>query len=307
MSNFSPSAVIDPCVGVLAGPRPAPAHTPFWTGPTVAKRLANLDWTVVLGIAGMHLACLAAPFTFTWSGLIVFGVGIYLCAGLGICLGYHRLLTHGSFKCPRWVKWSLALLGALSWQGGPVQWVGVHRLHHKDSDQPDDPHSPRHGFVWSHMLWCMVRNPHARNPRDAARDLQRDPVVAWIDRWFVLPQVLLAALLFTAGHYLCDAGLSWLVWGVAVRTVVSYHSTWFVNSAAHTWGYRNFATSDGSRNLWWVAFLSFGEGWHNNHHAQQRSAAHGMRWWELDLTYLTIRLMGLLGLARDIVRPSAPH
>jgi len=250
----------------------------------------------------MHAGCLLAPFFFTWSGLGL-AVGLWwLCGGLGICLCFHRLLTHRSFRTPKIVEYILTILGTMNWQGSPICWVGTHRIHHKHSDSDEDPHSPRHGFNWAHMLWCLTRvRPGQRSPRLAALDLQRDRIMAWIDRLHFLPQFVLAGALFAIGHFAFDAGLSWLFWGVCVRTVWVYHVTWFVNSASHTWGYQTFDTGDDSKNTWWVALLGFGEGWHNNHHAVQRSAAHGMRWWEIDTTYWVIKAMSWVGLARDVV------
>ncbi|MGA0174409.1 MAG: acyl-CoA desaturase, partial [Phycisphaerales bacterium] len=199
-----------------------------------------------------------------------------------------------------------ATLGALCWQGGPLHWVGTHRLHHAESDSELDPHSPQHGFTWSHILWCFHQRPDGRDPFEVTKDLARDPYLVWLDRWFLLPQVGLAAVLYGIGYWATGTGmgaLGYVIWGVCVRTIFCYHATWFVNSAAHTWGYRNFRTTDGSRNTWWVALLSFGEGWHNNHHAQQRSAAHGMRWWEVDPTWWTIRALERMGLVHSVVRP----
>jgi len=269
----------------------------------------NLAWrnmavSNTFGIVLMHLGCIAAPFTFSWANLGVAGFLWWACGGLGVCLCYHRLLTHRSFKTPKVVEYFLTILGTLNWQGGPIQWVGTHRIHHKHSDGEHDPHSPQHGFNWSHILWAFLKDPPGQNPRDAAKDLQRDPVHVWIDKHHGLPQVVLAVILFLVGHY-AMGGNGWglVVWGVCVRTVFTFHATWFVNSAAHTWGYRNYDTNDDSRNNWWVAILSFGEGWHNNHHAAQRAAAHGRRWFEVDLTYITIKVMSWMGLARNIVKP----
>lgn len=264
----------------------------------------NLDWSVVLGIAAMHLGSLAAPFYFTWSGLAVMILFVWLTGNVGITLCYHRLLTHRSFKTPKWFEYFITLMGCLAWQGGPIQWVGVHRIHHRHSDDEDDPHTPNHGFGWAHMFWCMRKDPGGkRRAEDAAKDLQRDVVHRLINRYFWVPQLPLLAVMYFAGQWIADAGVSWLLWGVCVRVVLVYHGTWFVNSASHTWGYRNYETKDQSTNLWWVALVSFGEGWHNNHHAHQRSAAHGLRWFELDITYWTIRFLGLIGLARHIVLP----
>lgn len=274
-----------------------------------AFSFAGLDWTNFLGIGGLHIICILAffPMFFSWSGLIIAFALWCICGGWGICIGYHRLLTHRSFATPKWFEYFLTLLGTMNWQGGPIRWVGVHRIHHKESDGDLDPHSPQHGFTWAHMFWTVMKDPEGVDPYAVTKDLQRDSTMVWIDRYFYIPLFLLAPVLFGLGWWLLgtwQGGMSWVVWGVAVRTVFGYHATWFVNSAAHTWGYRNFKTKDGSRNNWWVALLSFGEGWHNNHHAQQRSAAHGMRWWEIDLSYMTIRVFELVGLAKRVVRPN---
>jgi stearoyl-CoA desaturase (delta-9 desaturase) len=270
--------------------------------------LKKLHWPVVLGIAAMHLGCLLAPFYFSWSALVLTLFLIWLTGGLGVTLCYHRLLTHRSFKTPKWFEYVLTCIACLAWQGGPVNWVGTHRIHHRFSDHELDPHSPRHGFAWAHVWWCMHKRPQGQRPAAAAGDLLRDPVLRWINKYFWVPQALLVPILYFAGEAagssgLQTSGLSWLIWGVCVRTAFVYHATWFVNSASHTWGYRNYETRDRSTNLWWVALISLGEGWHNNHHAHQRSAAHGLRWYEIDLTYLTIRLLACVGLARDIVLP----
>lgn len=263
-------------------------------------------WGNVIAIGALHVLCLLAPMTFTWSGLTLAIVLSWITGSLGITLCFHRLLTHRSFETPKWVEYILTIFGCLTWQGGPIHWVGTHRLHHRDSDKPGDPHSPHDGFSWAHMVWCLT-TPLDYDPRDAAKDMSRDRVLRAIDNWFWIPQFVLAGVLFGIGSWLYDlhVGLSWFIWGVAVRTVFVYHITWFVNSAAHTWGYRNFKTTDDSRNNWWVALLSFGEGWHNNHHAYQRSAAHGMRWWEIDITYWVIQAMETVGLAWNVVRPQA--
>ncbi len=279
---------------------------------TRAKSL-GINWSTSLGIGLMHVVALAAfiPGLFHWSALLLVPIIYYLAGGLGICLCYHRLLTHRSFQTSKPVEYFLTILGTLSWQGGPIRWVGTHRIHHAESDGPDDPHSPQHGFTWSHIFWCFYKWPDGRDPFHVTRDLQRDKFLVLIDKYFYIPQFFLAAILFALGWWVLgdtlggwQGGLCWVVWGVAVRTVFTYHATWFVNSASHTWGYRNFKTGDGSKNNWWVALLSFGEGWHNNHHAQQRSAAHGMRWWEIDTTWWVILLMEKLRIAKRVVRPN---
>lgn len=275
--------------------------------------IRDLDWPVVIGIGVMHIGCLAAPFCFSWSGLAVAVVLAWLTGGVGITLCYHRLLTHRSFRTPKWFEYLLTSIGCLACQGGPIQWVGTHRIHHKHSDEEQDPHSPTHGFAWAHVFWCMHKTQGAAswNTYNAAQDLFRDRGMRFFNKFYIAPQLIVLTLCFAGGELaaylgLATSGWSWIVWGVALRTVVVYHGTWFVNSASHTWGYRNYNTKDNSTNLWWVAVLSFGEGWHNNHHGDQRAAAHGRRWFEFDLTYWTIRLLGLVGLARDIVPTRKP-
>lgn len=268
----------------------------------------KIDPTPFTAIGLLHAGCVFAffPMFFSWSGLVIALVLWWIVGGWGICIGFHRLLTHRSFHTPKWFEYFLTLLGTMNWQGSPLRWVGIHRIHHKESDGDHDPHSPQHGFTWSHMFWCVMKNEEDHDHMAVTKDLQRDRVTMFIERWFYLPQFILAGALFGLGWLFLGSwtgGASWVIWGVCVRTVFGFHATWFVNSAAHTWGYKNFNTPDGSKNNWWVALISFGEGWHNNHHAQQRSAAHGMRWWEIDPSYLTIRVFELLGLARRVVRP----
>jgi fatty-acid desaturase len=259
----------------------------------------------------LHIAAAMAflPLMIHLSSVVVFFIMAWITGGLGVTLGYHRLLTHRSFATYKPVEYLLTIFACLSWQGGPIQWVGTHRKHHTESDDVEDPHSPRDGFSWSHLFWIVHKARIGFDPRDLTKDIQRDRVLCFIDRYWYVPQFILAAGLFVGGWLWLGnwmGGMSWVLWGVCLRTVLLYHATWFVNSAAHTWGYRNFKTSDDSRNNWWVALFSFGEGWHNNHHAQQRSAAHGMRWFEFDITYITIRLMRAFGLAWKVVEPQRP-
>ena len=262
----------------------------------------TIRWGMVWFFVIVHLLALLAclPMFFSWSALVMLAITGWATMGLGVCLGFHRLLTHRSYATRKWIEYTLTVLGSMTWEGSPLMWVGTHRLHHAESDQPGDPHSPNDGFGWAHMFWLCYTDHPGQNPRSAAQDLARDPVMRWLDRWWWVGQLALLAVLWAIG------GWSWLIWGGPVRMVVTYHLTWFTNSAAHTWGYRNFATPDRSRNNWWLAIFSFGEGWHNNHHAQQRSAAHGIRWWEVDLTYLTIRFMEITGQAWKVVRPQLP-
>jgi sn-1 stearoyl-lipid 9-desaturase len=290
---------------------PLRASVPHNPASSSARAQASrLDWPVIIAISAVHMLALGAvvPALFSWTGLALFVVLSWMTGCLGITVGYHRLLTHRSFRTPRWLEYLLTLIACMAWQGGPVNWVGIHRLHHRHSDADEDPHTPRHGFTWAHVLWTLHRKVDGREGAEAAKDLLRDPVMRWIDRLFWLPQFVLAALLFAGGWTWGGPtlALSWLVWGVGLRTVAVFHATWFVNSAAHTWGYQNYPnTGDHSMNLWWVALISMGEGWHNNHHAHPRSAAHGLRRFELDLTFWVIKLLTWVRLARDIHLPAA--
>ena len=270
----------------------------------------GLDWPVVGWLVVLHAGGFAAPFCFTWIGLLAFCVLSWMTGGVGICLGYHRLLTHGSFQTYHWVRRALGLMGTLAGEGPPITWVAVHRKHHRFSDEPGDPHSPHDGGWWSHILWLF---PRPKDPQwqemhtTYAKDLQKDPFFRLLDKTFLLWHIGLGAALFALGWCCWDlrTGVSLLVWGLFLRLVYVLHVTWLVNSASHMWGYRNYETTDDSRNLWWVGLLAFGEGWHNNHHAFPARAAHGHRWWEFDVTYLAIRVMEKLGLAWKVVRPKA--
>jgi stearoyl-CoA desaturase (delta-9 desaturase) len=263
--------------------------------------LAAIVW---LGI--IHVGAIAAFWTFSWSGLVLVLVLHWITGGIGVCLGYHRLFTHQSFNTYRPVRWLIGLTGCLSGEGDPIGWVAAHRKHHALSDQPGDPHSPHDGAWWSHLLWLgwtHKAESQERYLQKWAPDLLKDRGLRLRSRGFLLWNILFGALVFGAGYLVGGTALalSWLCWGVFLRLVLVLHSTWLVNSASHMWGYRNYQTTDDSRNLWWVALITYGEGWHNNHHAFPRMAAHGHRWWEIDVTYATICLMQYLGLAWNVV------
>jgi stearoyl-CoA desaturase (delta-9 desaturase) len=250
----------------------------------------------------MHLGVIGVFWHTTWAAV---GVCILLHAlfgGLGICVGYHRLLTHRSFKCPKAVEYTLALLGTLTLEGGPIDWVAHHRQHHQFSDETGDPHSARDGFFWSHVLW-MFWTPNEKGFNEITEryvpDLLRQPFYRFLGRFYLELSIVLAIVLYLIG------GWPWVIWGMCVRLVVTYHSTWLVNSASHKFGYRNFEVSDLSTNCWWVALVTYGEGWHNNHHAFPTSARHGLRAWEFDLAYGFIRMLKAVGLAWDVRMPPA--
>lgn len=262
--------------------------------------------TVTVSIVTLHVLAIFAfyPF-FSWSGFAIFLALYFVTACLGITLCFHRLLTHRSFKTPKWFERFLILCGCLAWQGSPISWIGTHRAHHAHSDQEGDPHTPQHGFNWAHVLWTFNKEEKF-DPLDYCKDLQQDSFIMDLEKWFWLPQITLTLIVYDLGYIYggWQTGISWILWGTAIRTVAVFHATWFVNSASHTWGYRNYSdTKDNSRNLWWVAILSFGEGWHNNHHKFQTSAAHGLRWFEIDPTYLIIKLLEKVKLASKIKLP----
>jgi fatty-acid desaturase len=266
----------------------------------------QIDWPVAIWISGVHLAALAAPFFFTWSGLAICLVLYWVTGSLGVCLGYHRLLTHGSFTTTPAVRFLFGFLGGISGEGSAVTWVANHRKHHAFSDQEGDPHSPRHGGLWAHMLWLFPAHTAEELTSHAKRwapDLVKDKGLYFLHQTFLIWHFLIGATLLASGWLLYDrfTGISWILWGQAVRMVIVFHVTWLVNSATHMWGYRNYETTDDSRNLWWVGLLAFGEGWHNNHHAYQRMAAHGHKWWEFDVTYWAILALERMGLAWDVV------
>ena len=250
--------------------------TPSATADIPTPRL-RWKWDIILGIAVIHLGALFGPMTFSWKAFWVFFWLQWMTAGLGICLCFHRLLTHRSFKTPKWLEYVLTVFGTLAIQGGPIKWVSTHRVHHAFSDRPQDPHSPKRGFWWAHVFWLFSYDDVLDHPDKYWRyapELARNPVFQAIEKTHGLQTLVLGALLYAWG------GWPFVVWGIFVRATFTYHMTWLVNSAAHIWGYQSFNTNEGSRNTWWVALVSYGEGWHNNHHAYPNSAAHGLRWWD---------------------------
>jgi stearoyl-CoA desaturase (delta-9 desaturase) len=260
-----------------------------------------LSWPTVIFFAVVHALALLAPWFFSWSALALALVLHWFFGSIGICLGYHRLLSHRSLQVPQWLEYAIALVGALAMQGGPIFWVAGHRLHHAYTEDVDkDPYSAQRGFWWSHMLWIFYPRPEFFNKRNYNRfapELARDPVYCWLDRYYLLLQIPMGILLYYLG------GWSYLIYGMCLRAVLLWHSTWFINSVTHVWGYRTFDVPDNSRNLWWAALLTYGEGWHNNHHAYPNVAKAGWRWWEIDVTWWAIYVLKVLGLARKIVMP----
>lgn len=263
-------------------------------------RKETFNWPAILFFGTFHGLALLAPGFFSWSALGGAVLLHWLFGGVGICLGYHRLLSHRSFQVPQWLEYLLAIVGALAIEGGPIFWIGGHRKHHAfTEDVRQDPYSARRGFWWSHMGWILKSNADTfdfSQYQKYAPDLAKQPFYRWLDRYFLFLQVPLAAILYAIG------GWSFVIYGIFVRSVLLWHSTWLINSATHCWGYRNFEADDNARNLWWASLLTYGEGWHNNHHTFPRAAQTGWRWWEIDVTWQTIRLLEKVGLAKKVKR-----
>ncbi len=222
-------------------------------------------------------------------------IGLYLLSGLGITIGYHRMLTHKSFETSPVMKAILLILGTMAIEGQPSDWASTHIQHHAHSDEEDDPHSPLVSLWHSHVGWMWH---HASQPDIYGKWVAKDPLVAWVDRTWLIWVV--SGLLIP----LAIAGWSGFLWGGLVRVFLTHHITWSVNSICHTFGQRPFNTNDASRNNWIVGLFAFGEGWHNNHHAFPRSAFHGLRWWQIDLSAYIIRLMEVTGLVWNVYRVS---
>ncbi|KAL4626468.1 hypothetical protein ACB092_05G098400, partial [Castanea dentata] len=251
-------------------------------------------------ILALHCLCLFAPFRFNWMALLV-TVALCVVTGLfGITLSFHRNLSHRSFKVPKWLEYFFAYCGLQALQGSPITWVSTHRYHHQFVDSERDPHSPTAGFWFSHISWLFdttSMNERCGGPNNVG-DLKKQPFYRFLDKTYVIHPIALGALLYGLGGFPC------LVWGMGVRVVWVYHITWLINSVCHIWGKQPWKTGDLSRNNWWVALLTFGEGWHNNHHAFEYSARHGLQWWELDMTWYVVKLLQAIGLATDVKVPT---
>lgn len=290
--------------------------------PPEATQPLRVYWVYAIALVLVHALALLAfvPWLFSWAGVIAAILGHFTFGMLGITVGYHRLLTHQGFTCPKWFEHFLAILGICTLQDSPARWVAIHRIHHKHSDEQQDPHSPLVSFFWGHMGWLFVQSRDHGNVNcyeRYVRDLLKDPFYLKLERnsfWLGVYGLHAMAFLlagFVGGWAYSGSllegfrmGLSLLVWGVFVRTIAVLHGTWAVNSITHIWGYQNYKdTGDNSRNSFLVALISHGEGWHNNHHADQRAASHGHRWWEFDMSWWIIRGLEFVGIAKNVVRP----
>jgi stearoyl-CoA desaturase (delta-9 desaturase) len=261
------------------------------------KYQKGVNWITTIAMIGFHIGAVAALF-YPTKGAIISAVILYFVGGmLGIGMSYHRLLTHRGYKTYAWIEYFLTICGTLALEGGPIFWVATHRVHHQKSDHEGDPHTPREGTWWAHMGWIMTGqglHHEAGVLAKYAPDLCKDRFHVWISKWHWVSNVVVGLGLLAFG------GIPYVLWGIFFRTTFGLHCTWLVNSATHLWGSRRFKTRDDSTNNWWVALLSFGEGWHNNHHAHPVSARHGLAWYELDLNWICISTLRMLGLAWDV-------
>jgi len=264
------------------------------------SRTRKTKWGTAIFLLISHGAAIAALFHWSWTALITSLILYWVGGSLGIGMGFHRLITHRGYKVPKVVEYFLVTCGTLALEGGPIQWVATHRMHHAHTDRTGDPHTPRDGGWWAHIGWILRGS--AQDDYDAnmlqqyAPDMLKDRFYVWLNNYYYVPLIIVGLLLLVFG------GWHLMLWGVFLRTTLALHATWLVNSATHMWGTKRFETDDDSRNSWWVALLTFGEGWHNNHHAHPTSAQHGLRWYEVDLNWWGIRVFQLLGLARRIKR-----
>jgi fatty-acid desaturase len=259
-----------------------------------------INWGVTIFMIALHLCALGAVFFFTWQALILAVFMWWVAGSLGIGMGYHRLLTHRGYKTPKIIEYLLTTCGTLAIEGGSISWVATHRMHHQNTDKEGDPHSPREGGFWAHMGWIITGRAMHQDRSELlpyVPDLRKDKFHLWISKWHIVPSVAIGILFYAIG------GWPWVFWGVFVRTVVSLHATWLVNSATHMWGSQRYETGDDSTNSFWVAVLTFGEGWHNNHHAEPQTARHGREWYEVDVNWYGIFALKMIGLAWDIKRP----
>jgi stearoyl-CoA desaturase (delta-9 desaturase) len=257
----------------------------------------EIQWITMMAVTIFHILAVAALFTFSWQNLIAAAVTWWIAGSWGIGMGYHRLLTHRGFKAPKFVEYFLTFCGTLGLQSGAINWVTTHRIHHAFTETDKDPHSPRDGTYWAHMGWIFrgtAQNQDEATQWRYAPDLMKDKVHIFLSKYYYVTPILAGIILFAIG------GFSMVLWGVFLRQVIGWHSTWLVNSATHLWGTRRFETHDDSRNNGLIAAVTFGEGWHNNHHANPRSAKHGLAWYEFDANWLQIKALEKIGLAKKV-------
>ncbi len=257
----------------------------------------NINWKNLTIVTSFHLLAIPALFFFSWQNVAAMIIGNWIVGSLGVGLGYHRLLTHRSFKAPKWLEYFLTALGTMSVQDDAPKWVATHRIHHAFTETDKDPHSTRPGFWWAQIGWVLfgtAQDHDAATLKKYVPDLMKDKYQVLLAKYYYVPIIISAFILFAIG------GWGMVLWGVFLRVVVGWHTTWFVNSLSHIYGDKPFETADDSTNNWFVALLTFGEGWHNNHHAFPTSARHGLRWYQFDMNWIAIRILEKLGWATNI-------
>jgi stearoyl-CoA desaturase (delta-9 desaturase) len=265
----------------------------------------RVNWITAIAMGAFHVLAIGAFFFWSWRNIAAFCVMYFLAINVGIGMTYHRLLTHRGYRVPRWLEICLTVCGTLALEGGPIFWVATHRVHHQHSDHEGDPHTPQDGTFWAHVGWIITgRALHSETALLGryAPDLTRDPAQRWLSKYHWLPLTIAGFIQMGIGYYFAGwkGAVGMVLWGTFLRVVVGLHATWLVNSATHLVGDRRFETKDDSRNSWWVALLTGGEGWHNNHHAHPVSARHGLVWYEFDINYYGIWVMEKLGLAKKV-------
>ena len=257
----------------------------------------KIQWSTIIAVTLFHAMAVAALFTFSWQNLAAAVLFWWIANSVGVGIGYHRLLTHRGFKTPKWVEYILTFCGTLALQSGAINWVTTHRKHHAFTETEKDPHSPIKGLYHAHIGWIFQGEGQNQSEASMMRytpDMMRDPVQRFMNKWYWMSSILLAIPLYAIG------GFSMIFWAIGLRVVFGWQTTWLVNSVTHTWGTRRFESRDTSTNNGLVAALTFGEGWHNNHHTYPRSAKHGLTWKEIDLNWMQIWTLEKLGLATDV-------
>ncbi|XP_023526900.1 palmitoyl-monogalactosyldiacylglycerol delta-7 desaturase, chloroplastic-like [Cucurbita pepo subsp. pepo] len=293
--------------------------------PFCSRKWTNREKLVTVTFSIIHILCIFAPFQFTWNAFWV-AVALYVISGLfGITISYHRNLSHRSFNLPKWLEYLFAYCGTHAFQGDPIDWVSTHRCHHQNADTERDPHSPTQGFWFSYLIWFLdsitltnkVCPEYFIDRKDTKKgvftlvlkygrpnnvsDLEKQTFYRFIHDTYILHPIALAILLYFVG------GTPFVIWGMCVRIVMLFHTTFMVNSICHSWGKQQWNTKDLSRNNWWLSLISFGEAWHNNHHAFEYSARIGVEWWQLDIGWYVILFLQTIGVATDVKQPSPTH
>lgn len=287
----------------------------YWFDNNTAKPLvysakedwSEIDWLRVAPFIALHLACFAVFWVGASWFAVLLAISLYAIRMFAVTGFYHRYFSHKTFRTSRPIQFVLAVFGSMAVQRGPLWWASHHRHHHINSDEAADAHSPiQHSFLWSHLGW-FLSNQHFATQTERVKELTKYFELRWLDRFDVIVPILLATSIYLLGYWLESAypalntnGSQLLVWGFAISTVALYHATFTVNSLAHVWGKRRYATSDNSRNNLLIALLTLGEGWHNNHHHFPGSARQGFYWWEIDFTYYGLKVLAALGLIWDL-------